>query len=323
MIKEMFNNKKKDETELGFGTKNYQSSVRFLNRDGSVNIKRKINGNKIGFDIYHYLITISWFKFISLVFISYIVTNTLFAIVYFLFGIEKFGGISEGGVTTNQFMDLFFFSAQTLTTVGYGHVFPNHVTVSSIAAVESMLGLMGFALVTGLLYGRFSRPKADVEYSENAVIAPYQGITAFMFRIANRRQNELIENECQVALAINNKNTQKREFHFLNLERTKINFLAFSWTIVHPIDETSPIYGLNHQDLIEGDAEFIILFKAINDTYSQNVFSRISYKAKEIVWDAKFTPIKQVPNGDGSISINVSDIHIFEKTISATEKIIN
>lgn len=312
MIKDRFSNKKNETDELGFGTKNYQETVRFLNRDGSVNIKRKINEKHIGFDIYHYLITISWRKFILLVFLSYIVVNTLFAGIYFAIGIEKFGGINEGGFTSDKFLDLFFFSAQTLTTVGYGHVFPNHASTSSIAAIESMLGLMGFALVTGLLYGRFSKPKADIEYSTFSVIAPYKNITGFMFRIANRRQNELIENECQLALTINNKETGKREFHFLPLELNKINFLAFSWTIVHPIDEQSPIFGLKYEDLLEGDAEFIILFKAINDTYSQNVYSRMSYKAKEIKWNSKFVPIKQTPNKDGSISIRVNDIHEIE-----------
>lgn len=312
MIKDRFRNKKKESDELGFGTKNYHETVRFLNRDGSVNIKRKIDAKRLGFDIYHHLLTISWKKFILLVLVSYIITNTLFAGIYFWIGIENFGGIDEGGFTSDKFLDLFFFSAQTLTTVGYGHVFPSHSSASSVAAIESMLGLMGFALVTGLLYGRFSRPKADIEYSAYAVVAPYKEITGFMFRIANRRQNELIENECQLALTMNNRETGKREFHFLTLELNKINFLAFSWTIVHPIDDQSPIYGLTSADLLEGDAEFIILFKAINDTYSQNVFSRMSYKAKEIKWNAKFIPIKQTPHKDGSISINVKDIHEIE-----------
>lgn len=310
MIKDKFS-KKNEEAELGFGTKNYNESVRFLNKNGSVNIKRKIDGKHIGFDIYHYLITISWAKFILWVLFSYILTNTLFAFAYYVAGYEKFGGM-DALTEPEKFSHLFFFSAQTLTTVGYGHIYPNSVYTSSISAIESMLGLMGFALVTGLLYGRFSKPKADVEYSTFSVIAPYRGITGFMFRIANKRQNELIENECQLALTINNKDTGKREFHFLPLELNKINFLALSWTIVHPIDEQSPIYGLTRENLLESDAEFIILFKAINDTYSQNVYSRMSYKAKEIMWNSKFIPVKQTPHKNGSISINIKDIHEIE-----------
>lgn len=309
----MANNKNKIETELGFGSKNYNESVRFLNRDGSVNIKRLKEGNHGGFDIYHWLITISWKKFITVVLFGYIVVNTIFALIYFLVGADKFGGISIGHGFDN-FMQLFFFSAQTLTTVGYGHVYPNSTLISSIAAIESMFGLLGFALATGILYGRFSRPKADVEYSNDALISPYKDHTAFMFRIANQKQNELIELDCQLALAINNPETKKREFHFLELERQKINFLPSSWTLVHPINESSPLLKYTEKSLEESDAEFIILLKAINDTYSQTVYSRMSYKPSEIVWNAKFTPVKSFPNHKGGISINLRDIHVFEKT---------
>lgn len=308
----MFNNKKRDQVELGFGTKDYKESVRFLNRDGSVNIKRKSNDKFSGFDVYHWLITTSWVKLIVLIFISYVMVNTLFAFIYYIIGAEKFGGI----VMTNpfdNFLELFFFSAQTLTTVGYGHIYPNSTMISSVAAIESLIGLMGFALATGILYGRFSRPKADIEYSEYAVIAPFKEMNAFMFRVANKKQNELIESESQVNFAINNPETNKREFFNLQLQISKINFLAFSWTIVHPIDEKSPLKDLTEKDLMDGDAEFIVLLKAINDTYSQTVYSRISYKASEVIWGAKFIPIKQVPNSNGSISINLKDIHLIEK----------
>lgn len=312
MIKETFSNKKKLSAELGFGNKNYNESVRFLNQDGSVNIKRKISDKQIGFDLYHWLLSITWLQFITLVIISYVGVNTLFAIIYFGLGADKFGGL-EGGASTENFSKLFFFSAQTLTTVGYGHIYPNSTYTSSVSAIESMLGLMGFALVTGLLYGRFSKPKADIQYSNNAVIAPYTDVTGFMFRIANKKQNELIETECKLALAINNLETKKREFHFLELERNQINFLPFTWTVVHPIDDKSPMYGLAEKDIIERDAEFVILIKSITDTYFQTVYSRMSYKPQEIIWNAKFNPMKQTPQKSGGISINVKDIHDYTK----------
>lgn len=308
----MANNKNKIETELGFGNKNYNETVRFLNRDGSVNIKRLGVGNHVSFDVYHWLITTSWKRFISIVLLGYIMINTLFALLYFIIGADKFGGITQvSGM--EDFLQLFFFSAQTLTTVGYGHIYPNSTLISSIAAIESMFGLLGFALATGILYGRFSRPKADIEYSNEALISPYKDHTGFMFRIANQKQNELIELDCQLALAINNPETKKREFHFLELERQKINFLPSSWTIVHPINEVSPLYAYTEKGFEESDAEFIILLKAINDTYSQTVYSRRSYKPSEIVWNAKFTPVKSIPNNKGGISINLKDIHEFEK----------
>lgn len=312
MIKEMFNNKKKDEIELGFGNKNYNTNVRFLNRDGSVNVKRNSGSLLDRNDLYHWLITTSWTKFFLLVFVSYILTNTLFATIYFWIGAGNFGGLNAT-CSSEIFLQLFFFSAQTLTTVGYGHIYPLGSLTGSVAAIESMIGLLGFAMATGLLYGRFSRPKVDIEYSEKAVIAPYQEITGFMFRIANRKQNELIEIECQVVLAINSKNSGRREFHSLTLERTKINFLPLTWTIVHPIDINSPMYGLTSEDVKEGDAEFIILVKSINDTYSQTVYSRMSYKPNELEWNAKFTPVNSKPNKQGGITIDVSDIHQYQR----------
>ncbi len=312
MIKETLNNKKKGEDDLGFGNKNYNESVRFLNQDGTVNITRKVSDKHIGFDIYHWLLSISWARFISLVFVSYIVVNTLFALVYFSIGADKFGG-TEVGTGSEKFYQLFFFSAQTLTTVGYGHVYPSSVFTSSVSAIESMLGLMGFALVTGILYGRFSKPKADIQYSNKAVVAPYQDINGFMFRVANRKQNELLETECQVVLAINNPETKRRDFKALELEIKKINFLPLTWTIVHPIDEKSPMLGITEKDLNDRDAEFIILIKSITDTYFQTVYSRMSYKADETVWNVKFVPMKQKPHRDKSISINLEDIHSYEK----------
>jgi inward rectifier potassium channel len=312
MIKEAFSNKKKENTEIGFGTNNYKESIRFLNQNGTVNVKRKISDKHIGFDLYHWLLGITWIQFILLVFLSYVFANTVFAFVYFLVGAHNFGGIVLGSYAEN-FYQMFFFSAQTLTTVGYGHIFPNSGLISSISSVESMLGLMGFALVTGVLYGRFSKPKADLQYSDNAVIAPYKDITGFMFRVANRKQNELIETECQVFLAINNIETQRRDFHALDLERTKINFLPLTWTVVHPIEDKSPLFGLTEMNLNERDAEFIILIKSITDTYFQTVYSRMSYKSNELVWNAKFIPMKQETHHDGSISINLNHIHSFDK----------
>ena len=312
MIKDVFNKQKTETAEIGFGSKNYNESVRFLNQNGTVNVRRKVSDKHIGFDLYHWLLGISWPQFFGLVFISYVIVNTMFAIIYYVIGADKFGGL-DVGTGSEKFYQLFFFSAQTLTTVGYGHIYPNSVFPSTISSIESMLGLMGFALVTGILYGRFSKPRADLQYSNEAIIAPYKEITGLMFRVANKKQNELIETECQVILAINNLDTERRDFHFLDLERNKINLLPLTWTVVHPIEDKSPLYGLSENDLKNRDGEFIILIKSITDTYFQTVYSRMSYKSSELVWNAKFVPMKQMPNKDGSISINLNDIHSYTK----------
>lgn len=237
--------------------------------------------------------------------------NTIFASIYFTLGPEHFGGILGAG-SFDKFLDLFFFSAQTLTTVGYGHVYPASNAISSVAAIESLTGLMGFALATGILYGRFSRPKAELLYSENVLISPYKDMTGLMFRVANTKQNELIEIEANVVISYSNLETNKREFIGLALERNKINFLTLSWTIVHPIDEKSPIFNVSLDELKKQDVELIILIKAINDTYSQTVYSRKSYKGENFVEKAKFVPVKPDTSKDRKIVISLTDIHKFD-----------
>lgn len=299
------------EVELGFGNKNYKSKIRFLNKNGSVNIRRKGIHLFERLDVYHWLITTKTSRLLTIIFISYIIVNLLFACVYFALGPESFGGISVETVS-GKFMALFFFSAQTLTTVGYGHIYPVSSVASVVAAIESMMGLLGFALATGVVYGRFSRPEAKLLFSKKILISPYRGRKGLMFRIANTRQNELIEAEANITLAFTNPNTNKREFAQLPLERSKINFLTLSWTIVHPIDENSLFYKVPFEELSKYDIEVIILIKAINDTYSQNVYVRSSYKFDDLVNNAAFVPVKQEENEYGKIEIDLNDIHLYK-----------
>ncbi len=302
---------KKDEAGFGFGTKDYQEHTRFLNKDGSVNIRR-LDGDWFGrIDIFHSLISMSWKRIILLVLLSYFLINVFFATLYYMLGTDSFGNLTHTD-EPRDFLELFFFSAQTLTTVGYGYVYPKSTAASSIAAIESMCGLLGFALATGILYGRFSRPRAHIRYTENCLIAPYEGITGFMFRVANTTQNELIETEVKVILVKNNLSTNQREFLPLTLEIEKISFMALSWTIVHPIDDKSPMYKMTREDLMKADAEFLILFKAINDTYSQTVYSRSSYKGHEIVENAKFKPLERTQRGN-KVTIDLRKLDEFEK----------
>ncbi len=306
----IFNNKNKDERELGFGTKNYNRRVRFLSPDGNINVHR--SGLGIGnVDIYHWLITTSKLNLILVIILGYITINFVFAGVYFFIGPEFFGGL-DSYEPFQQFMNLFFFSAQTITTLGYGHIYPIGNAASIAAAVESLLGLLSFALATGILYGRFSRPKAHLLYSKNLLISPYKTGKGIMFRIANRKQYELIESEASFTITLNNPETKKREFLNLKLEITRVNFLSLSWTIVHPLDEESPLFGLSKKELSERDAEFIILIKAINDTYSQTVYSRNSYKPEDMVEDVKFKPLIPEVDKRGRLRLTVTDIHHYD-----------
>lgn len=306
-------NKQKDELELGFGSKNYKRPVRFLNSDGGVNVKRTGLGWFNNTDIYHSLISASLFKLIMIIISSYIVINLFFAGVYYLVGPSYFGGLDvEGASEFQKFMGLFFFSAQTITTLGYGHIYPIGNGASIAAAVESLLGLLSFALATGVLYGRFSRPKAHVLYSKNILISPYKNSTALMFRITNKKQYELIETEAGITFTYIHPELNKREFVGLKLEISRVNFMALSWTVVHHITEESPLYGLSKKDFEKMDTEFIILIKAINDTYSQSVNSRNSYKAQDIIENAKFKPLSPDVTKSGTLKVSVTDIHLYD-----------
>jgi inward rectifier potassium channel len=299
------------ELELGFGSKSYRKTVRFINQDGSVNVRRTGLKGLANLDVYHWLIALPSGKF-SLILISFfVVLNLIFGGIYFLIGAQYFGGIDHSNAI-QEFLSLVFFSSQTITTLGFGHIYPISNAASLVAAFESLLGLMAFAIVTGLLFGRFSRPKAYILYSRKILFAPYDDITGLMFRITNKKQSELIEVEAKVTLTMNIPETGKRDFFNLDLEINRINFLALSWTIVHPINEESPLYGLTVADLEERDAEVLILVKGINDTFSQTVYSRYSYKAVDFVTRAKFKPLKQEADLRGKVKISVTDIHHYD-----------
>jgi inward rectifier potassium channel len=248
---------------------------------------------------------------VLIVLIGYFLTNLVFATIYYFIGTHAFGNLTHTD-EPRDFIELFFFSAQTLTTVGYGYVYPKSTAASSVAAIESMFGLLGFALAPGILYGRFSRPRAHIRFTKHCLISPYEGISGFMFRIANTTQNELIEVEAKVILVKNDLTTNKREFLPLELEVDKISFMALSWTIVHPIDAKSPMFNMTKEDLIKADAEFLILLKATNDTYSQTVYARSSYKGHELVEHAKFRPLERTQRGN-KVTVDLRKLDEFVK----------
>jgi len=279
--------------DLGFGTKINESYARLVNKDGSFNVERRHEGFWNRLNVYHRLITMDWLPFLGWVFLFYFLTNVIFAGLYLFAGANNLRGLDDlslGG----SFWGAFFFSAQTITTVGYGHMSPNGFLTSSIAAAESLLGLLLFALATGLVYGRFSRPVAHIRFSQNAVFAPYFDINAWMFRIIHERANQLVDVEVEVSLSrLETKpdGTRYRRYYGLPLERKKVSFFPNNWTLVHPIQPDSPLHGCTPEQLAESDAEFLILLRAIDDTFSQMVHARYSYRYDEILWGRKFRPM--------------------------------
>lgn len=308
--------RKKSEEELrdfGFGTKVVARNQRLMHADGSSNVRKKGLNFFENIQFYHSLIKMSWTKFNLIVVASYFLMNLFFASLYMLIGIENLAGVM-GQTAFEKFMDAFFFSAQTLTTLGYGRINPTGNLASTVAAIESMFGLLGFALATGLLYGKFSRPRARLAFSKNAIVAPYQGINGWMFRFASKSHSNLIEVEVTVILTmvVKENGTETRKFFPLELERNKITMLSMSWTVVHPIDEKSPLKDLTHSDLEKSDAEFLIFFKAFDDTFADTIHSRASYKYDEVIFGAKFITVIGT-GSDGSPELNIAGINDFEK----------
>ncbi len=292
--------------DLGLGIK--PSPGRGVNKDGTFNVHRAGIPRLRTYEFYHQLITMGGFRFLGVVLAGYLFTNALFAAIYLGLGMENF--IRPGGNgLADRMLDAFFFSAQTLTTVGYGALSPRGHLVSAVAAIESLLGLLSLALATGLLYGRFSRPRAQIRFSRQALVAPYRGITALMFRFVNLRSNQLIEVEATVVLTFHDAETQSRQFVTLPLERNKISLFPTSWTVVHPIDEASPLSGRTEADLRAARAEVIVLIKAFDDTFAQTIYQRTSYTAEEVRWNARFVPMTQVrPDGQMEMDLGLVDV---------------
>ena len=255
----------------------------------------------------------SWAKFYTMVVLSYFLVNVFFALAYLACGADAIQGSSALNVG-ERFFDAFFFSVQTLATIGYGKMSPSGFAANIVVAFEALTGLFGFALATGLLFARFSRPNAKIQYSEKAVIAPFHNITGFMFRIVNERQNQLIEVAATLTYSRveTHNGRQVRRFYPLSLEREKVTFFPLHWTIVHPIDEQSPLFGVTQKDLEESDAEFAILLTAIDETFSQAVHSRSSYKYDEVIVGAKFRDMF-LSSEDGIVRVDLRRLSDIEQ----------
>jgi inward rectifier potassium channel len=307
--------------DLGFGTQITDPDTRLLNRDGSFNVKR-VGGTFWGqLNIFNQLIICSWKRFFTLILAFYLSLNLIFAFIYQAVGIEFLLGADLTN-SHSSFMDAFFFSSQTLTTVGYGRIAPIGFWASTVAAIESLLGLLIFALATSLLYGRFSRPVAKILYSDKAIVAPYLDITGFMFRIVNEQSRQLIDIQVEAAVSMLEKQENGkliRKYYSLNLERNKVNFFPTNWTIVHPITDDSPLFGVNKEQLLESDAEFLVLIKATEETYNQTVNSRTSFHAREVVVGAKFLPMFSDLQGAGVVTLDLNKLSDIQEVPLASQ----
>jgi inward rectifier potassium channel len=290
---------KKESFDPGLTTQFSGELRRTINADGSFNVKRTglrwRDANP-----YLMLIDTTWPRFFLIVAAAFLAINVIFAGLYLTLGVVHLKGLESD---MSDFANAFFFSVHTLTTVGYGNVYPDGAWANLISSAEAATGLMVFAVATGLLFARFSRPSARIVYSKNALIAPYQDGTALEFRVANARSNTLMNMEVKVLLMTvdSSDGEPRRQFIDLALERPHIYFFALTWTVVHPIDESSPLFGKTAGDLRKLSAEILILLQGFDDTFSQEVHSRYSYPHHELIWGAKFVPSFKVDTKGGLV----------------------
>jgi len=289
--------------DLGFGSVvGRANEKRLLNRDGTFNPRREGMPLFAALHPYHLLLTMSWRRFFGVVITGYAATNVLFALLYLACGPGAIGGQAPD-IFGGTFGRAFFLSVDTIGTIGYGNIYPVGVLPNLLVTGESLTGLLVLALGTGLVFARFSRPTAAIAFSSRAVVGPYHGKTGFMFRLTNVRANQLIELEAKVLFS--RIKGESRQYDQLDLERTRVVFFPLSWTIVHPIDETSPMFGMTEEELAERDAEFLVMISGIDETFSQQVHARTSYKPAEIIFGHRFVNIYKPVKDDGTISIDV------------------
>jgi len=297
--------------DLGLGGKlSERSHARLLNRDGSFNIRRNNLGPLHPYNVYHTLVSLPVPRVFLLMVAGYFATNLLFATLYWLAGPDAIAGAASSPLA--RFEDCVFFSVQTLATIGYGKLVPNTRTANVLVAIEALVGLLGFAILSALLFARFARPTAKIRFSSHTVIAPYQNGWALMFRLVNLRNHDLTDVHAVVSFArwVDENGTRRRRFDQLALERDFIIFMPLHWVVVHPITDTSPLRGLTAESLAGADPEVVCLITADDETFAQTVHARSSYDKTDIVWGARFRDM-YLPDAD-RVTIDLGRLNDFE-----------
>lgn len=306
----------KTNNDTGFGTNASNYGGRFVNRDGTFNLRKEGMSFINRFSIYHNMLTIPRWKFIGVLLLSFLVINLAYAFIYLWIGVDQLQGVIA---TTpwGKFKEAYFFSTETFTTVGYGRVNPVGDGANLVASIEALSGFLSFALATGLMYGRFARPRSFLVFSDHALISPYKEGTALMFRFAPYKDNHTmtdVQLRVNVGLQVHENGRSEFRFYDLPLERTKVESLPMNWTVVHPIDDKSPFQGFTQEDMKNADVELYVLIRGFDDVYSNFVQQRTSYTYQEIKFNGKFIPMYR-ESDDGNTTI--LELHKLNEYIEA------
>ena len=299
----------------GFGTNASNYGGRLINKDGTANVEKRGLFFLQRISWYHTMIDMPRWRFLSILLLFYIGMNFIFALLYYAIGIEYLNGIDAAASDIGKFGQAYFFSAQTFTTVGYGHISPIGFMTSLLAAAEALIGLLSFAIATGLFFGRFSKPTAFLKFSHNAVIAPYGEVTGLMIRMAPFKNTHLTDALAKVTLgiSINENGVLTNKFFALDLELATINLLTLSWTLVHPITEKSPLFGYTQTDFESIHGEIIVMITAFDDMFSNTVAIRTSYAFDEVVYGAKFEPMFSKSPNNAKTILHLDLLNVYKR----------
>lgn len=289
-------------------------STRLVSRDGTFDVVRAGVAHAPWRDAYHLLLTLPWPIFLGGMGLMYFLINALFALAYLA------GGNGIENARPGSFADAFFFSVQTMASIGYGAMYPRTTYANILVVIEALLGLLALAIATGLMFARFARPTARVMFSNVAVIAPHNGLPTLMFRMANQRRNSILEAEIRLIL-VRNEQTQEgelmRRFQDLDLARSRNPIFALTWTAMHPITPNSPLYGYSLEDLETIEAELIVTLVGLDETFGQTIHARHSYIPQEMLWDMRFVDLL-AKTADGRRLVNY---RVFHQVMPLTDSI--
>jgi hypothetical protein len=308
------NQKAKADKNTGFGINANSYGGRFINKDGTANIEKRGMHVLHRISWYHTMIDMPAWRFMLIILAFYVGINFIFASIYYGIGIEHLDGITSSDSEWIKFGQAYFFSAQTFTTVGYGHISPTGFLTSALSAAEALIGLLSFAIATGLFFGRFSKPTAFLKFSHNAVIAPYGEITGLMIRLTPFKNTNFTDAEAKITLGMSVEENGKlvNKFYSLDLEMEKINALSLSWTLVHPINEESPLFQFTKDDFANTNGEIVVFVKTFDDMFSNTVAIRTSYTFEEVIYGAKFEPMYTRSNDNSKTVLNLDKLNSYD-----------
>lgn len=259
-------------------------------------------------DFYHFVMDARWSVVLAFIAVTYLLTNAIFAVLYLL------GGDSLAAAEPGSFADAFFFSVQTLATIGYGAMAPKTFYAHVLVTIEAILGLFGTALATGVVFAKFARPTARVSWSDVALLTKRNGIPHLILRVANARQNQIVEASirlCVLKFEVTSEGERMRRYYDMALVRAQNPIFAMTWTVMHPIDENSPLHNMTFEDMVEGRIEILAILTGLDSTFGQTIHARFAYAIEDIKQNARFKDIV-VELPDGTRQVNLARISDWE-----------